>query len=332
VKYFKRFLIIFFIFLLVIAIFLKPAVVFIVKEQIKKLLPGTSVIVTGCSLNPFRRFTPLEIPHCGKPFLMGPVLTGIRISRLPEYDCKINSVEVNFSPASILKGLTGKPWEIIESCRFNLDFLAAKDARIESGYLKVTRLRDDGVVLVRLAKLGKLNLRDIQGKVSLQDEYLILDSLSARILGGFLHGRCQINFSGPLRYQADLNFVNLDLDTLTKDFAFDEQVVLSGKVSGFLKLRGQMEKFEIIDGNLTAGEEGGTLTIKDRKFLENIARGSGQAMDLVVESFQNYRYNTGITTVSLQDNNAVFFINLDGKTGKRVLNIILRDFNAKSLN
>ncbi len=312
-KYFKRFLLIFFIFLLVLLLFIKPVVIFIVKHQIKKILPGTNVTISGGSIDPLSRF----------------VLTGIRLSRQPEYDCKVNRIEVNFSPASILKGLVGKPWELIESCQLNLDSLVVKDARIESGYFKVSRFKDDGVMEIRRIKFGKLSLKDIQGKVRLKDEYLFLNSLSGKLFGGFLKGNGQINLTKPFGYQADLNFVNLDLNVFIKDFDLQEKAEITGKVSGFLRSQGQPDKIEVINGNFSAGQEGGTLTIKDLRFLENMARSSGQTLDLVVESFKNYRYNTGVTIVSLQDNNIVFFINLDGNTGKRDLNITLHDFNSK---
>ncbi len=310
-EYFKRFLIIFFIFLLVLSLFLKPAVIFIVKSQVKKILPGASVNINGCSFNPFSRL----------------VLTDLRISRQPDYDCKVSRAEVNFTPASILKGLSGKSLEIIESCQFSWDYLEVKGLRIESGYLKASRFKDDGVMEIRGIKFGKLSLKDIQGKVRLKDEYLFLNSLSAKIFGGFLQGNCRISLTQPFGYQADLNFVNLDLNVFVKDFDLKEKVEITGKVSGFLKSQGQQDKIEFMNGNFAAGLEGGVLTIKDLRFLENMARRSGQAMDLVVESFKNYHYNKGVTTITLQDNNIVFFINLEGNTGKRQLDIVPHDFN-----
>ncbi len=310
-KCFKCFVVVFFIFLLVASFFLQPVAIFIVKNKLKKILPGASVTINGGSFNPFHRL----------------VLTGLRISRQPEYDCKVNRAEVCFSPVSILKGLGGKPWEIIESCRFNLDFLVLKDARIESGYFQVTRYKDDGVVRIQGIKFGKLSLKDLQGKVSLKGEYLLLDSLSANLFGGFLQGNCRINLAQPFAYQADFNFVNLDLNVFIKDFKLEEKAEITGKVSGFLKSQGQADKIEVINGNFAAGLEGGMLTIKDLSFLENMARSSGQALDLVVESFKNYRYNKGTTTISLQDNNIIFIVDFDGNTGKRSLNIVLHDFN-----
>jgi hypothetical protein len=112
-----------------------------------------------------------------------------------------------------------------------------------------------------------------------------------------------------------------------EEFALNEKAGVSGKVSGFLKLRGDARKLDLIEGNLNSGKEGGILTIKDTKFLENLARSSGQALDLVVESFKNYRYNTGKTALFLEQNNLIFRVDLEGSAGKRSLNITLHDFN-----
>jgi hypothetical protein len=112
-----------------------------------------------------------------------------------------------------------------------------------------------------------------------------------------------------------------------KDFAFDEKAEVTGQVSGFLKLQGENQFVRVLDGNLASGKEGGSLTIKDTRFLQNLARSSGQALDLVVESFKNYRYNTAKTTIVLENNNIVFLINLNGSAGKRSLNLTFHDFN-----
>ncbi len=243
------------------------------------------------------------------------------------YDFKIKHAQVKFSPGSIFRGIKGNLWETIESCDVSIEYLEAGGARLQGGYLRVARGKNDGLIGAETLRIGKLNIKDIKGKARLEGEYLFLDSLSAGTLSGLLQGSFGVNLDDFFKYQAELNLVNLDMDVFVKDFAFNEKVDVTGKVSGFLRLRGQKEKILAIDGNFSAGKDGGTLTIKDLRFLENIARGSGQALDLVVESFKNYRYNTGSIHISLENNNIVFLINLDGNTGKRSLNIILHDFN-----
>ncbi len=301
------------IFFLALRMALSPLAIFIAKSQLKKLLPGSSVAIDGCSVNPFRQLS----------------FSGVQVSKKPLYDFKIKQAQIYFSLASILKGLKVNPWELIESCQINIDSLEMNQVSLESGYLKATRGHDDGVIKVNKVKVGKLNIKDIRGKARLEDGYLFLDLLTAELLGGHLEGDSRIKLAGSVTYQMKLNFFDLDLDTFMKDFEFKEKAEVSGKVSGLLKLQGQMREVVILDGKLSIGKDGGTLFIKDARFLENLARSSGQALDLVVESFKNYRYNIGITNISLQDNNIVFLIDLDGSAGKRSLNITLHDFNPR---
>jgi hypothetical protein len=69
------------------------------------------------------------------------------------------------------------------------------------------------------------------------------------------------------------------------------------------------------------------LTIKDSGYLENMARSSGQSLDILVESLKNYHYNSGVAKLSLERNNFIFDIFLEGETGKRNLKVTLHDFN-----
>ena len=54
-----------------------------------------------------------------------------------------------------------------------------------------------------------------------------------------------------------------------------------------------------------------------------------QPVDLLVESFKDYRYNVAIMNLSLENNNVMLRISLDGATGKRNLNVVLHDFGIK---
>lgn len=225
------------------------------------------------------------------------------------------------------------PWELIKACQITVDSLETSQFRLKTGYLKVSREgRDDGVIAIQEVKAGKLVVKGILGKAWLKDDYLFLDSLSARLLGGRLELDSQIKLPGDLVYQADLNFLDLDLDVLVKEFELEEKADVSGKVGGSLKLKGKLQEIEVLEGDFSAGKDGGILTIKDRQFLERLARSSKLDPDLVVESFQNYRYNTGVITASLQDNNIVLFFNLAGPGGKRNFNIIQHDLNPGGKN
>jgi len=57
-----------------------------------------------------------------------------------------------------------------------------------------------------------------------------------------------------------------------------------------------------------------------------MAINSGQSLDILVENFQNYHYNTGIMKLSFDKGNLIFNIDLEGGAGKRNLSITLHDF------
>jgi hypothetical protein len=310
-KHFSRILAIVSIGIVVLVLSINPLVLFIARKQLKSRLPGSNVAISRCQFNFFHSI----------------IFNGIRVSKAPVYDLQIKSLAIGFSPASMLQVFQGDFVGAIESCEIIMDSLELDKARIKDGYLRVFRANDNGKIGCREFKYGKLKVSGVNGKASLKDGFLCFDSLSGQLLGGIFKGDSLIKLDPSLGYQARVDFTNLDLDTFMKDFALDEKAEVSGKVSGFMKLRGDNQSLEVLYGNLGSGQEGGTLTIKDTQFLQNMARSSGQALDLVVESFKNYRYNTNKTTLSLENNNLVFLINLDGNAGKRSLSITLHDFN-----
>jgi hypothetical protein len=293
---------------------LNPLAEFICKGQLKRLLPGSTVTINSCKFD----------------FSHGLRLSGLQISKKPAYNILVRSLQVRPDYESLLKNLPFDPTELVDYCELFVDSLEIGQAQLKSGYLKVDREEpDDGVIAVKELKIGKLEIKDFLGKAWLKDEYFFADSLSAKILGGLLKGSARIKFNAAVRYQAQLEFDTLDLDTFVKDFELEEKAEVNGKLSGSAKLQGQMQDVEILDGGFSSGKEGGTLTIKDRQFLENLARRSGLDPELVVESFRNYQYNTGMITASLQGNDLVFLSKLEGPTGKRSFEIIKHDLNPR---
>ncbi|MFH1281952.1 MAG: hypothetical protein ABIH91_04490, partial [Candidatus Omnitrophota bacterium] len=103
----------------------------------------------------------------------------------------------------------------------------------------------------------------------------------------------------------------------------------TGMFSGEIKLKGQGAVIEALGGNFLAHPSGGTLVIMNTKFLENIVLSMRQPVNLLVESFKDYHYNAGVMDLSLEHNNVMLKMSLDGKTGKRDLNVVLHDFGIK---
>ncbi len=310
-----RILILAAIFLLaVIYVSLNPLAKFICKWQINKLIPGSVTTIDGCNFDLFRGLT----------------VSDIRVTKKPGSVILIRNLAVRLNYEALSRHLPFNPLELIDSCEFFVDSLEIGQVQLKSGYLKVSREdTDNGVISAKELKIGKLKIKDLLGKAWLKDEYLSVDSSAAKLLGGFFNCSGQLRLTAPVKYQARLEFVTLDLGTFVKDFELEEKAAVDGKVDGSLNLEGEAQGMDVLEGGFSAGKEGGMLTVKDRQFLERLARSSRLDTDLVVESFQNYRYNTGMATASLKDDDIVFFVNLDGPNGKRNFNIISHDLNLR---
>ncbi|MCR4336806.1 MAG: YdbH domain-containing protein [Candidatus Omnitrophica bacterium] len=128
---------------------------------------------------------------------------------------------------------------------------------------------------------------------------------------------------------AELNFSNVDLARVTEDFNMEEKLQMTGKMGGRLTLNSQCLDIKILDGSLVADRAGGELVIKDMRFLENMSGQSHEPMDIMIESFKDYHYDTAVAGLSLEDDNLVADMALEGEKGKRSIKIILHEFQSK---
>jgi hypothetical protein len=178
---------------------------------------------------------------------------------------------------------------------------------------------------------GKLRLRGCQGRVALRLGRADLDLSSCDIFGGKISGSAKLRENGRLAYSAELNVSGIKPDDFIKDFELGERFRMSGNLSGAARIEGRGGDMEILSGSLQAARPGGSLVITDRSFLESIARASGQSFEMLVESFKNYHYNTGVLKSSLDKGNLIFDITLDGEAGRRKLDIVVHGFSLRGL-
>ncbi|MCM8789859.1 MAG: YdbH domain-containing protein [Candidatus Omnitrophica bacterium] len=116
------------------------------------------------------------------------------------------------------------------------------------------------------------------------------------------------------------------MEEFVRDFNLGEKIRLSGKLAGAVILSGSGNNIKAVNGKFMTTGTGGVLIIKDNRFLENMARNSGQLLDILAESFKDYHYNTGVIKLSFDKGNLILDIVLEGDVGKRSLNIVLHDF------
>jgi len=178
---------------------------------------------------------------------------------------------------------------------------------------------------------NKAKIKNLTSKLALEGRDLSMNELSAQIFDGRILGDLHIKLDKDAQYTCNLKAQGLDLERLARDFELKEKFQMSGKLTGELAIKGKGTDFQIISGNFSSVDPGGMLTITDDKFLNNVAKSSGQSLDILVESFKNYQYNTGLMKLSLEEGNLVFNVALDGDAGKRNLTIVLHGFKLGSL-
>jgi hypothetical protein len=130
-------------------------------------------------------------------------------------------------------------------------------------------------------------------------------------------------------YEASIKAANLDLAVFVRDFGLQERLELSGLVNGELKARGSAGGFELLSGNLTGVQPGGFLNIRDQSMIDTLAARSGQARDLISQSFKDYRYDNARAQLYSQDNKLILDVAFGGSRGGRILKVVLHDFTLQ---
>lgn len=256
--------------------------------------------------------------------LSAPSLFSVRTLELFNLNLNLNAKDLNLVARASTELSLAK--QLINSLDFKIDSLVSQSFRLENSFLKINRKHGLGDFYIQKLQYDKFKVADIKSRVRLEDKNLFLDSLSAQTLNGQIGGDLSFKMDRDQEYLANLKFINLDVEKFVNDFNLNEKFQMSGRLGGSLFLNGRGANINILSGDLSATKSGGTLVIKDTEFLEKVARNSNQPLDIVVESFKNYRYNKGAIKLSLDKGDLILDVALDGETGKRNLNITVHDF------
>ncbi len=201
------------------------------------------------------------------------------------------------------------------------------DVRLEYSPWSLVWRKVAGDISIGLFKHDKLKIRNVKINARWHGGYIYLESFTGDILNGTVIGSGDIQLSNPINYVIKLQFNNLDLKRFVHDFELHDKFVLTGFLNGKVTLSGVGQKIHILDGDLTSSIGGGDLTISDTKFLENMAASAKLPSNLVVDSFKNYHYNEGLVRMFMDQGNLHLDVGMEGKGGKRNLNVVLHDFN-----
>lgn len=203
----------------------------------------------------------------------------------------------------------------------SLSSLRVSGLIVQDAGLKVAQGDEPGDFYVDKLQYGKAKITEIKARPKLKGKNLFLDSFSAKALNGEVTGDLSLNMDQD--YAFDLRFLNLDLERFVNDFNLNEKLQLSGKLNGRVHLSGSGLKIKSLSGDFSSIEPGGLMVIKDAGFLESAAQRSGQSLDILMESFKDYHYNTGVMKLSRQKDGIGLDIALEGEAGKRNLDIVV---------
>lgn len=365
-------------FILVTALSIKPLVIFLVKQQLKKVFIHSSINIRGCNLKPLHQLSLSDIEIKREPIYALRIkeakiqysLSSIITRNILKFSLKDALITVNLGQSSILnlrRYLTLKAdkksifllsrlklsnldlnlksadlnlkakisaelnfiKQIINHLKLKIDVLQNKGFQLENAYIEASQNLPPGLLHIDEIKYGKFKIEKIKSNTRLDEEFLHLDSLSAKVLGGEFQGKIDLITGENIGYSLNLKFINLDLEAFVDDFNLNERFELNGKIGGTLALEGSGPHIEAINGDFTSLQPGGVLTIKDNRFLENLARKSNQPLDILVESFKNYHYNKGMLKLFKDEGNLILDVALDSEAGKRNLNITVHDFKLR---
>lgn len=207
----------------------------------------------------------------------------------------------------------------VSSCKTNL-------FEIQGLSLNASQGHDTGEFYIKGVNYNKLKLADVMGKSGLKDSTLRINPLLINFLGGNAKGEFSITLDEDMDYSLMLDIQGMEIKRFVDDMGFNEKFDMTGRLGGAFYLSGRGHGIKDIKGDFSTDGQGGVLIIKDKTFLENVARQSNQPLDIIVESFRNYNYNNGVIKLFMESGNIALDLRLDGGAGKRSLIIILHDF------
>lgn len=145
----------------------------------------------------------------------------------------------------------------------------------------------------------------------------------AEAFGGMIAFNGFADAADPLRSSIDLRVERLDIAAAVQAFKWQEKLRASGYLDGQLRVGFLPQRGLDLAGTLLARQPGGSLDIRERRFLEYIAQGSGQPVEIIAQSLADYRYDQGSLSVSRQEDGFALKALLSGPQGKRDLTVVI---------
>ncbi|MCK5015048.1 MAG: hypothetical protein KAS66_14655 [Candidatus Omnitrophica bacterium] len=217
--------------------------------------------------------------------------------------------------------------QALRAIDLSVSLLKSGKITLKNASLRAGGPKQRGEFLIGEIQYDKLAGTNVKSAARLEDGVVFLDSLSGQVFNGEIAGRANLGLSAGSPYFAHVKAVALNMENAVDDLKLKEKFTISGLMGGEVTIAGRGARLDKLDGEFAMMEDGGVLVIRDTRFLENLASGTNQPLDLLVESFRNYRYNTGAVAVKLKEGNIHCDVAFDGEAGKRDLNITLHNIH-----
>ncbi|MBN1793951.1 MAG: hypothetical protein JW844_03205 [Candidatus Omnitrophica bacterium] len=196
-------------------------------------------------------------------------------------------------------------------------------------YLEVNPGEEVNRFSVRQIGYQKATIDTVAGSFAFSEGELTADITRGVLFGGNLSGRAVIALTGEKAFTLRGFFTDLNLENAVRELELEKRLWMDGLVSGVLVAEGRIPAVEDVKGHCTVQAPGGVLDVTDEQFLERIARGTGQSVDLVRAAFTDYSFTAGAMDVSLEKDALVATIGLDGEKGKRDVQLTFHNIFKK---
>ena len=288
-----------------------PFLIAIATSQLKKAFPSSRISIKSCTVKPLHMLT----------------LRDIEIEQPPDLRGHITSITAVYKPFELLKGIISSI--NVEGVSASCGSLHLKDARLETFSVHLPGRRASGRLFIPMVSYDKGTISELKADCELADTVLLLKNIYGRVFDGRVTGTARCVLVREVQYNLSLRFEDVDLARVVNDFDLKEKFLLSGALQGSMVIEGVGLKIEKLSGDFASVAPGGVLTVKDAHFLESMAQKSQQPLELVMESFKNYRYNTGGMKVYASQENLICDVQLEGEAGRKSLSIVLHDVFAQ---
>ena len=256
--------------------------------------------------------------------LSQPGIFSVKEAALSDLRLRLSFPDLDLSGTISLSYLPGE--KKITNLDVKFDTVEARGVTLSGLMISQAPGSDRGELYIKKMAYNNAVINDARGTLRKENNIFYCDDLKGRVLDGQISGDMTIDIGKGPEFSLSLDGAGLDLNSFTRDFKMEEKLGMTGLLNGSISLSGNSSGISGLSGRFTAGAPGGSLNIKDKRFIENMARRTGQSLEILEENLKNYRYNTGIVSMTLDGANIIMDVELNGDAGKREFNVILHDF------